>query len=172
MIQKECDELTKKTTYYPGQIATTSAGKLNCQRIIHAIGPKWTGGSVGEESLLYDCIFKVLDEASALGHSTIAIPPISTGIYDFTMQLASQTIVSAVKDFLKERQPSSLKEIHFIDKDDTVIDLDDAVRDAYDNLQSERGNLTIYCSHHLHLMNRTSSAMQICLYFVQITCLN
>lgn len=52
-IQEEWDEIVKNNgEVKTGNWITTSAGKLPCKMIIHAVGPEWKGGDNNESELL------------------------------------------------------------------------------------------------------------------------
>ena len=77
---------------------TSSAGNLACKKIIHAVGPKWRGGQSQEEHKLFMCINNCLEEAEKHKMKSIAIPPISTGIFEYPLEKAVKAIVDAVYD--------------------------------------------------------------------------
>mgnify|MGYP001255534906 CR=1 FL=1 len=66
-----------------GDAVATPAFRLPCRWIIHAVGPRWRGGSHGEADLLASCYRRSLAVAEELGARSIAFPAISTGIYGY-----------------------------------------------------------------------------------------
>lgn len=69
------------------QPAYTSAGKLPCRLIIHAVGPIWGEGD--EDLKLAAAIQGCLTQAQKLGVRSLAFPAISTGIYGFPIERAA-----------------------------------------------------------------------------------
>ena len=78
--------------------AYTSAGELPFQYIIHAVGPVW--GSGDENRKLKDAVQGSLKIADELGVQSIALPAISTGIFGFPLERATQIAVRTVRDWL------------------------------------------------------------------------
>lgn len=76
--------------------AVTTSGYGFCDFIIHAVGPKWDGGSKSCIDLLRNTYEKTLEEFFNLGLSTIAIPIISSGSYSFPFELASKVQVATI----------------------------------------------------------------------------
>ena len=65
-------------------VAVTSSGKLPCQKVLHAVGPKWTDYLERDrakqcEMLLKQTVLNCLKLASEFGFSSIAFPAISSG---------------------------------------------------------------------------------------------
>ena len=117
-IQTESDEHVRQ--YGPvmeGHAVLTGAGKLPCKKIIHAVGPHWNGGRIGEEDILYDCVFShILMITFQENFSSVAIPAISAGVFGFPLVKSTAIIVEAVKDFLDQmNQGGNLSEIHLLD---------------------------------------------------------
>ena len=100
-----------------GDAVLTGAGKLPCKKIIHAVGPHWNGGQVGEEDVLYDCVFShILKITFQENFSSVAIPAISAGVFGFPLVRSTDIIVEAVQDFLDQMgQRGNLSEIHLLD---------------------------------------------------------
>jgi O-acetyl-ADP-ribose deacetylase len=95
-IQEECDRIG---TCAVGQAVVTRAGKLRAKWVIHAVGPVWKGGNVGEEMLLASAVLQALRRAEDIGATSIAIPAISTGVFGFPLEMAAQISVAAARSF-------------------------------------------------------------------------
>ena len=86
VIQKASDEYVNRY----GQIQegdvwlTTEVGKLNCKALVHAVGPVWRGGKFKEEPLLYQVCTNSMKAAE--GYTSISIPAISSGIFNFPIK--------------------------------------------------------------------------------------
>lgn len=72
--------------------------------VIHAVGPKWNGGRLGERAKLASCYRRSLELARAHEIRTIAFPAISTGIYGYPLREAADTAIETVLAAL-ESQP-------------------------------------------------------------------
>ena len=79
-----------------GQARITGAYDLPSRHVIHTVGPVWSGGSAGEPDLLASCYRSSLALATAHGLSTIAFPAISTGVYGYPLEAATEVAVSTV----------------------------------------------------------------------------
>ncbi|KAF1986004.1 A1pp-domain-containing protein [Aulographum hederae CBS 113979] len=85
-----------------GEVRITSAGKLPCRRVIHAVGPEcWRVTKDRRKSLLKSCYTGALELAVANGLRSIAFPPISTGHNEYPQQEAAQIAIEAVLGFLR-----------------------------------------------------------------------
>ena len=96
-----------------GQAVITGAGNLPAKQVIHTVGPVWDGGDKGEEELLASAYRNSLTLAHQHAHKTIAFPSISTGVYRFPIEKATQIAINEVQQFLKEN-PSSLERVVFV----------------------------------------------------------
>ena len=76
--------------------------RLPAKYIIHAVGPVWQGGTGGEPELLASCYRRSLEIAAQHGVRTLAFPSISTGVYDYPIQLAAKIAVTTVRSTLRE----------------------------------------------------------------------
>jgi O-acetyl-ADP-ribose deacetylase (regulator of RNase III) len=62
----------------------------------------WRGGSENEEALLASCYRTALKIAKQIGARSIAFPAISTGVYGFPLERATEIAVATVRDFLAD----------------------------------------------------------------------
>lgn len=65
--------------------------------MIHAVGPVWHGGGSNEDDLLASCYRVALDLAAANTLASIAFPAISTGVYGYPKEPATEIAVHEVK---------------------------------------------------------------------------
>ena len=85
-----------------GNAKITKGYNLPAKHVIHTVGPVWRGGSHNEAVLLSNCYKNSLKLAIKNNLKTIAFPAISTGVYGFPIQQATEIAVSTVIDFLKD----------------------------------------------------------------------
>jgi len=83
-----------------GQAKITRGYRLTARYVIHTVGPVWRGGAHGERELLASCYRSSLDLARRHGLTNIAFPAISTGIYRFPLDQATDIAVRTVADVL------------------------------------------------------------------------
>ena len=83
-----------------GEAVATPGFKLAARWIIHAVGPRWRGGTAGEAELLASCYRRSLVVAAELGARSIAFPAISTGIYGYPADQAAAIAVDTVRSTL------------------------------------------------------------------------
>jgi O-acetyl-ADP-ribose deacetylase (regulator of RNase III) len=116
------------------QPAYTRGGNLACHYVIHAVGPRW---GEGDESIkLKEAISGSLALADKLGLASIAIPAISTGIFGFPKELASQVILSTIKEYVSQNPASSLRLIRMVLFDLATLQAFISVWEQDDHLRS------------------------------------
>jgi len=76
-----------------GDAVATPGFDLASRWVIHTVGPVWDGGNFGEAEQLASCYRRVVDVAGEIGAKTVAIPAISTGIFGFPADQASEIAV-------------------------------------------------------------------------------
>ena len=94
-----------------GQAVETPGFALKARYVIHAVGPRWSGGDRDEDGLLASAYRTSLKIAKQIGARSIAFPAISTGIYGFPLDRATGIAVATVRDFLQD--DSSLDKVVF-----------------------------------------------------------
>jgi O-acetyl-ADP-ribose deacetylase (regulator of RNase III) len=80
-----------------GHAKPTPGFGLPARWVIHAVGPRWRGGSEGEAQLLASCYRRALAVADELGARSVAFPAISTGIYGYPPAEAATVAVDALR---------------------------------------------------------------------------
>ena len=100
-ILEECKRIGGCPT---GEARITTGGRLKAQYVIHTVGPVYRGGNRGEPELLASAYRNSLKVASKNGIKSLSFPSISTGIYSYPIEKASQIALSTVKDYLNSSQ--------------------------------------------------------------------
>lgn len=83
-----------------GEAKITGGYRLPAKYVIHTPGPIWHGGNSGEAELLASCYRSCLTLASENGCKTVDFPSISTGVYHFPLEKASEIAIGTIRDFL------------------------------------------------------------------------
>jgi O-acetyl-ADP-ribose deacetylase (regulator of RNase III) len=107
-LLKECRLLYGCNT---GDAKLTKGYNLKARFVIHTVGPVWRGGKFGEAELLASCYSNCLKIAEGYKVNSIAFPSISTGVYGYPNELATEIAVTTVQSCIQK--PSSLEEIVF-----------------------------------------------------------
>ena len=67
--------------------------------MIHAVGPRWQGGTHGEPGLLASCYVNSLRLARENSCKSVAFPLISAGIYGYPKSDALKVAVKSLREF-------------------------------------------------------------------------
>jgi len=99
----------------------SAAGRLPCKKVIHAVGPRWKGGQNNEPTDLYNATYGSLEVAENSGLSSVAFPALSCGIFGYPVKQATETIITALKDFLEDKQHRNVKTVSLVDQSDRIV---------------------------------------------------
>lgn len=102
-----------------GSVAITTAGKLPCKAIIHAVGPRMGEGD--ENNKLRNAVRSSLVIASEKCFRSISMPAISSGIFGFPKDRCAQILLNEAKKFL-EGGITTIETVEFCLIDDETID--------------------------------------------------
>jgi O-acetyl-ADP-ribose deacetylase (regulator of RNase III) len=105
----ECQTLHGCST---GQAKITKGHRLPAKHVIHTVGPVWHGGGHKEDDLLAGCYRESMALAAAHHLKSIAFPAISTGVYGFPLERATEIAVREVGVAL-ERYPE-IEKVYFV----------------------------------------------------------
>jgi len=83
-----------------GSAAIASGGNLKARHVIHAVGPIYDGTPRSVE-LLASAARSALRLADEHWLKSIALPPISTGIFGYPMEEAAQVMLRATIEYLR-----------------------------------------------------------------------
>ena len=87
-----------------GQAAATRGYDLSAKYVIHAVGPAWADGSMGEEAMLRRTYDSALALAAKKRCRSVAFPLLSSGNYGFPKGTVLQIAVSAFRAFLTDHE--------------------------------------------------------------------
>ncbi len=105
-----------------GGAVSTDGFDLPAHHVIHAVGPRWTGGHAGEEEALASCYRAILEQADTVAAATVAIPSISTGIYGFPLQPACDIAVDTLVEALPRHRVTEVFLVAFDDRTATAVE--------------------------------------------------
>jgi O-acetyl-ADP-ribose deacetylase (regulator of RNase III) len=100
-----------------GDARATDGFRLPARWIIHAVGPRYRDGRHGEAELLASCYRRALEVADELGARSVAFPAISTGIYGYPLDQATDIAVATVVT-----APTDVELVRFVCFDPTTLE--------------------------------------------------
>jgi len=103
-----------------GEARLTPGFRLPARYVIHAVGPVWRGGGAGEAALLASAYRSSLRLADGHGLESIAFPAISTGIYGYPLQEATNVAAATVLEDLQN--PGTVTRVVFACFSQPVLD--------------------------------------------------
>lgn len=128
-IQQESLDYIKKNGYLnTGDTVVLDAGFLPYKKIIHAVGPELSENPTSSEKaeaekLLKKVIINILDEVAKHGLSSVAIPAISSGLFNYPLPECADTIVLTLKNYYEQRvsQGHLPKQIFLVNNDEPTV---------------------------------------------------
>ena len=81
-----------------GDAKATGTYALAARYVIHAVGPRWNGGSSDEAALLASCHKRAIEVADHLGLESISFPAISCGAYRYPSAEAAPITLRATRE--------------------------------------------------------------------------
>ena len=100
-----------------GDAKVTPGFRLPARWIIHAVGPVWHGGDAGEPDLLASAYRRSLAVADEIGARSVAFPAISTGIYGYPLDAATNIAVRTC-----QKADTDVEQIRFVCFDAGTLD--------------------------------------------------
>ncbi|MFQ5805595.1 MAG: O-acetyl-ADP-ribose deacetylase [Phycisphaerae bacterium] len=95
-----------------GDAKITPGFNLPAKHIIHTVGPVYRDGAHGEPALLASCYRRALEVGVENGCKTIAFPAISTGVYGYPFDEATEIALRTTAEFL--RGSESVEKVTFV----------------------------------------------------------
>ena len=112
-ILEACKTIVERQGRLPaGKAVATPAGRLAARYVIHTVGPVWSGGNQHEAEALASCHTESICLADELQLQTIAFPAISTGIYGYPVDQASEIAVASAAGALE--RAAHVHEVKFV----------------------------------------------------------
>ena len=95
-----------------GDAKITPGFGLSAKFVIHTVGPVYHGGDRGEADLLTSCYRRSVEIAGGEGLRTIAFPAISTGVFGYAFEAATEIAFGTTIGFLESE--SSVERVTFV----------------------------------------------------------
>ncbi len=135
-LRMECNKIMKEQGHAErvGTAKITKGYNLASKYVIHTVGPAIPNGRLpneNEEKQLASCYRSCLQLADMKGLKSIAFCSISTGVFNFPKEEASELAIKTVKEYLKEHKDTILEKVIF----NTFSDYDSNIyrKNLYEN---------------------------------------
>lgn len=120
-----------------GEAKITAGYNLKAKHIIHTVGPIYSG-TEEDARLLRNCYWNSLELAKANDIHSIAFPAISTGVYGYPVEEATEVALKAISDWVKENCNYGMT-ILFACFHDDIVDVYNKCWTSYEESQLVRG---------------------------------
>ena len=94
------EELEGKGPIATGEVVITSAGNLESQHIIHAVGPRFMEPRLEEK--LKTTVLNCLKAAEQAGAKSIGFPPMGTGFYGIPLDISARVMVETIQSYTEQ----------------------------------------------------------------------
>ena len=143
VIQKESNAWVQKNGPVSHEKpAYTTAGKLPCKFVIHAVGPIWQEGDDAAklvmDAKLAAAVQGSLKLADDLQLTSIALPAISTGIFGFPKERAAKIIFETIEAYFVNQPNTSVAQVQLTLFDQSTLEPFLCIFDAENLLQSSQ----------------------------------
>lgn len=118
-LRRACEKIGHCDT---GSAVITPAFALKSKYIIHAVGPRYKDGSIGEERALYGAYKTSMQLAIDNGCHSIAFPVISSGIFGYPKEEAFRVAIASVSEF-QEKHPDYDLDVTFCVRGKEMLNL-------------------------------------------------
>ncbi|XP_078489365.1 uncharacterized protein LOC144746217 [Ciona intestinalis] len=151
-----CQKAMKRRSNLPldvGEVVSVRAtGDLKCKRVLHLVGPQWYNYHNKKEAyqLLESGLISVLMESDHCGATTLALPPVATGVYGTPLKVFVQAMNTALTYF-EASYPRSTRVLNYI----RILSIDqstvgDLATRFSSSVEKERSLPVDPSSHHHH----------------------
>lgn len=117
------DHVNTQGPLKPGDAVVTGGCNLPCKYVVHAVGPRfYDHDEKTSVRLLRRAVNQSLREAVKVNCTSVALPAISSGMFDFPVGLCADTIAEAVREFCDSVDgPGSVTQILIVDNNASTV---------------------------------------------------
>eukprot|EP00347_Sterkiella_histriomuscorum_P004706 403359420 len=103
VVQEQCDQFVRNNgKVTPGNIFVSNPGRLPCKKVFHAVGPTYEPNHhVRCRKTIKQLTARAIKFANAHQFTSIAFPPISTGIFGVPKELTAKAIFDTIDSYAK-----------------------------------------------------------------------
>ena len=111
-----------------GKAVITTAGNLPAEKVIHTVGPVWSGGKNGEPEKLREAYQNSLKLADKHHLKSLTFPNISTGIYGYPKKEAAEIAINTVREYALSE--TGIQKVIFVCFDDESYGIYEKILEA------------------------------------------
>ncbi len=147
-----------------GSAVITPGFKLPAKYVIHAVGPRWSGGEHNEPELLYSAYKQSLLLAKGHGLHSIGFPLISAGIFGYPVDKAWRVAIQACNDFIQNNPDYDIK-IIFAVLDDKILAIGEETLKEIARDEKIKDSVIRWCRKYSVLFNAISEDEELRTFF-------